>query len=206
MQLESAGDERASELTVSPPNPTPVVTDARARTRERAEHPTLVLRPQMHWRAAGPVLIVFSLVLLAVGRLRAAPFAVVFFAIGVVLLPALWARIDVGPSTVAQRTLRKHRTIALSDVDTFRLRRIAFAPLRFIHRGYKIGRFWSLPLTLRLLHGEDVLLELRCGWWYGWRELARYIVVSYPDVDLDGRTRGRLERYVGVPLPPLSQE
>lgn len=206
MQLEPAGDERASELTVSPPNPTPVVTDEQVRSRERAEHPTLVLRPQMHWRAAGPALIVFGLLLLAVGRLLAAPFALVFFAIGAAFLPALWSRIDVGPSTIAQRTLRKHRKIALTDVDTFRLRRIAFPPLRFIHRVYKIGRFWSLPLTLRLLHGEDALLELRCGWWHGWRELARYIVVSCPDVDLDGRTRGRLERYVGVPLPPLFQE
>jgi hypothetical protein len=204
MQPEPARDERASELTVSPPEPTPVVADVRA--RESADRPTLVLRPQIHWRVAGPALILFGLVLLAVGRLRAAPFALVFFAIGAAFLPALWDRVDVGPDTIGQRSLRGNRKIALSDVDTFRLRRIAFPVLKGIHRGYKIGRYWSIPLTLRLLHGEKVLLELRCGWWYGWRELARYIVVSCPDVDLDGRTRGRLERYVGVPLPPLSQE
>src|SRR6476659_8811425 len=204
MQPEPAGDDRASELTVSPPEPTPGVSDARA--RERAERPTLVLRPQIHWRAAGPALIVFGILLLAVGRLRAAPFAIVFFAIGAAFLPALWDRVDVGADTIVQRGVRKHRTIELTDVDAFRLRRIAFPLLQGIHRGYKIGRFWSIPLTLRLLHREAVLLELRCGWWNGWRELARYIVVSCPDADLDGRTRGRLERYVGVPLPPLSQE
>jgi hypothetical protein len=204
MQPEPSGDERASELTVSPPDPTPVVSDARE--RESADRPTLVLRPQIHWRVAGPALIGFGLLLLAVGRLRAAPFALVFFAIGAAFLPALWDRVDAGPGTIGQRSVRKHRKIALTDVDTLRLRRIAFPLLKGIHRGYKIGRYWSIPLTLRLLHGEEVLLELRCGWWYGWRELARYVVVSCPDVDLDGRTRGRLERYVGVPLPPLSQE
>jgi hypothetical protein len=153
----------------------------------------------------GPALILFALLLLAVGRLRAAPFALVFLAIGVAFLPSIWARVDVAPHTIVRRGLRRRRTIAISQVDTFRLRRVAFPVLRGIHRGYKIGRYWSIPLTLRLLHGEDPLLELRCGWWNGWRELARYVIVVCPDADVDGRTRGRLERYVGVPVPPLSQ-
>jgi hypothetical protein len=147
MQPEPTGDKRASELTVSPPDPTPVVSEARE--RDGAERPTLVLRPQIHWRIAGPALIVFGLLLLAVGRLRAAPFALVFFAIGAAFLPALWDRVDVGPGTIGQRSLRKHRKTALADVDTFRLRRIAFPLLQGIHRGYKIGRYWSIPLTLR---------------------------------------------------------
>lgn len=208
MHREPAGDERARELTASPPDPAPTVSDVpepRRAERGRAERPTLVLRPQIHWRAAGPALILFALLLLAVGRLRAAPFALVFLAIGVAFLPSVWQRVDVSPHTIVKRSLRKRRTIAIDQVDTFRLRRIAFPLLSRIHRGYKIGRYWSIPLTLRLLHGEDPLLELRCGWWYGWRELARYIIVACPDVDLDGRTRGRLERYVGVPLPPLPQ-
>src|SRR6476659_3949403 len=104
MQPEPAGDDRASELTVSPPEPTPVVSDARA--RERAERPTLVLRPQIHWRAAGPALIVFG--------------------IGAACLPALGDRVYVGADTIVQRGVRKHRTIELTDVDAFRLRRIAF--------------------------------------------------------------------------------
>jgi hypothetical protein len=202
MQREPAGDARAPERTVSPPDPkdTPGASE-----REQVERPTLVLRPQIHWRVAGPGLILFAFLLLAVGRLRAVPFALVFLALGVAFLPALWERLDVSPRTVEQHRWRNHRTVALADVDTFRLRRVAFRFLKGIHRGYKIGRYWSIPLTIRLMHGEEPLLELRCGWWYGWRDLARYIVVALPDVDLDGRTRGRLERYVGVPLPPVSQ-
>ena len=186
------------------PEPTPVVSDARSGSGRGAPGRSCCDRRFIARGRTGAIL--FGILLLAVGRLRAAPFALVFFAIGAAFLPALWDRVDVGADTIVQRGLRKHRTIELTDVDAFRLRRIAFPLLQGIHRGYKIGRFWSIPLTLRLLHREEVLLELRCGWWNGWRELARYIVVSCPDADLDGRTRGRLERYVGVPLPPLSQE
>jgi hypothetical protein len=127
-------------------------------------------------------------------------------AIAVAFLPAIWERVEVGPHTIVQRNWRRERTIDFDDMNAFRLRRIPFRAIAGLRRGYKFGRFWSIPLTLRLIDRDVVLLDLRCGWWNGWQELARYVVVSHPDVDLDGRTRGRLERYVGVPLPPLPQE
>ncbi len=204
MQTEPAGPQRASKLNVPPGEPVPESADAPARVEK--ERPTLVLRPQIHWRAIGPALIFFALLLLPVGRLKAVPFTLVFLAIGIAFLPALFERVDVSPRSIVLHRLRKSRTVMLADVDAFRLRRVAFPILKGVHRGYKIGRYWSIPLTIRLLREDEPLLELRCGWWYGWRDLARYVIVSCPDVDLDGRTRGRLERYVGVPLPPLPQE
>jgi hypothetical protein len=204
MHLEPAGDERVSELTV--PSSEPGAPVSAAPEHERQERPTLVLRPQLHWRAVGPALIVLAMLLLAVGKLLLVPFALVFLAIGVAALRTFWERVDVSPGTIVQHSLRKHRTVPLAEVDAFRLRRVAFPVLAGLQRGYKIGRYWSIPLTLRLLHRDEPLLELRCGWWYGWRDLARYVIVSCPDVSLDGRTRGRLERYVGVPLPPVADE
>lgn len=199
MQPKPAGDERAAERIDSPPGPE--VSDRPE--RQRADTPTMVLRPRIQWRVAGPALILFAFLVLAVGRLSLIPlaFALVVLVIAFAFLPALWERIEVGPTTVRYRTWRGHRTVAFSDVDTLRLRRVPFLLLRGLRRGYKFGRYWSVPLTLRLLHEDEVLVELRCGWWNGWRELARYVVVSCPDIDLDSRTRGRLERYVGVPLP-----
>ena len=208
MQPKPAGDERAAEPAASPLEPREPAARARAPKRERrtrAAAPTLVLRPQLHWRLVGPALILLALLVLAAGRLRAAPIAFVLVVIAVPFLPALRERVEVGPRSIVHRRWRGRRTAVLDEVDTLRLRRIAFPLLSRLRRGYKVGRFWSLPLTLRLLRGETVLLELRCGWWDGWRELARYVIVSHPDVDLDGRTRGRLERYVGVALPPLSK-
>jgi hypothetical protein len=164
-----------------------------------------VLRPHIHWRATGPALILLAIIVLAAGRLTAAPIALVILAIAAAFLPALWERVEVGPSTIHQRRWRGHTTFDFADVDTLRLRRVPFKLLAGLRRGYKVGRFWSVPLTLRLLQGDTVLVELRAGWWEGWRELARYVIVSNSQVDLDGRTRGRLERYVGVPLPPVSQ-
>jgi hypothetical protein len=54
---------------------------------------------------------------------------------------------------------------------------------------------------MRLLAGEQILLELRCVWWGNWRELTHDVISTVPGIEIDGRTRGRIERYVGVPLP-----
>jgi hypothetical protein len=199
MQPKPAGHERAAESTDAPEEVADVPAPASPGT------PALVLRPQAQWRAVGPGLIVFALLLVAVGRLRAVPVAFVLGVAGVAFLTAWWDRLDVGATTVLRRSWRGRQKIALADVDTLRLRRVHFALLRWLPRGYKFGRYWSIPLTLRLLSGERALLELRCAWWSDWRELTRFVIAACPDVDLDGRTRGRIERYVGVPLPAGSQ-
>jgi hypothetical protein len=153
----------------------------------------MVLRPHFVCRAIGPVLLVVAVGLAGAGLLAAlvlVPIAVIFF-------PTVWARLDVGEHEIRRRRWRGGWTSVSTDsVDTLRLRRLPFPVLAWLKRGHRFGRFWSVPLTVRLQHEENVLVELRCIWWNGWRELARF-AAAQPDVDLDLRTRGRLARYVG---------
>jgi hypothetical protein len=193
--------ERAAPLGA----PVGAVADPSELLPSRVDSPRLVLRPHLQWRVAGPALLVVALLVLVAGRVRAVPFALVFAVAGVAFLSAWRDRIEVGATSIRRRTWRRETTVDISDVDTLRLRRVAFPLLRWLPRGYKVGRFWSIPLTVRLLSGEDPRLEIRCGWWSNWQELTRFVISAYPDVDLDGRTRGRLERYVGVRLPAASQ-
>jgi hypothetical protein len=73
---------------------------------------------------------------------------------------------------------------------------VPFRALRWVHHAFRIGRVWSVPLTLRLLERDHIRLELRGCFWHDWQSLARY-VATRPDVDIDPRTRGRIDRYVG---------
>jgi hypothetical protein len=171
----------------------------------RFETPTLVMTPQVQWRVGGPVLLLAAVAVVVLGPIWTLPLAVVLAATGVSLLPALRDRLEVGATFIRCRTIMHERTIDIGDVDTMRLRRVPFPLLRWLPRGYKVGRFWSIPLTMRLSNGEDPRLDLRCAWWSNWRELARFVLAVHPEVDLDSRTRGRLERYVGVAVPIPSQ-
>jgi hypothetical protein len=191
MQRKSAGEQGVAEPVGSA---VPVVASPRAR-------PALVMRPQVGWRALGPGLILLAVLLVAVGRLRAVPVAFVLAAAGAALLPAWWDRLEVSEAAIVRRAWRGQHEVALADVDGMGLRRVSLVGLRFLPRGYRIGRYWTIPLTLRLLSGDSVVLELRCIWWSHWRELTRYVVTTVPNLDVDGRTRGRLERYVGLLLP-----
>jgi hypothetical protein len=217
MQSTPAGDERRVEAPepagpvaredaaagAAPVSAVPVRgTPVPRRSHHRA--PTLVLRPQIGWRAVGPILILLAFAALAVGRRQAVPAAFLLGVLGAAFLPAWLDRVDVGETTIIRRSLRGRRTIVIDEVDTMRLRRVPFVLLRFLPRGYKVGRYWSIPLTLRLLDDDHELLALRCIWWDNWRGLSRYLVSAVPEVDLDGRTRGRLERYVGMLLPTSS--
>jgi hypothetical protein len=53
------------------------------------------------------------------------------------------------------------------------------------------------------MHGEDdPRFQLRCAWWNGWQRMTRAVLALNSELDLDQRTRGRIERYVGsTPLP-----
>jgi hypothetical protein len=164
-----------------------------------------VVRPQIAWRVIGPALIALAFAALVLGRRQAIPVAFVLGVLGAGFLPAWLDRLEVGETTIVRRSLRGRRTIVLDEVDTMRLRRVPFVLLRFLPRGYKVGRYWSIPLTLRLLDDDHGLLTLRCIWWDNWRGFSRYLVGAVPELDLDGRTRGRLERYVGMLLPASSQ-
>lgn len=197
-----AGRLSAAEPRIDP-SPDPSGTahhDTVLPARERQSTPAVVLRPRLAWRLPGPVLLLVGAVLAAPGRwwgLALVPIALPF-------LPTLWIRLVVSELSVRRRSWPGRRTTILMDsVDTMRLRRLPFAATGWAGRGYRIGRFWSVPLTLRLQHGEDIKLEIRCVWWKGWRNLARF-VTSQPGIALDERTRGRYERYVGPPATVTS--
>lgn len=152
-----------------------------------------MLRAKRQWRLPALVCPVLAALLVVTGRW----WGVVLVVFAVPLIPAFWIRVEMNENTIRYRDWRRRwSTVDLDSVDTLRLRRLAFAPLKWLPRGYRVGRFWSVPLTMRLQHGEEVRFEVRCVWWDGWRELARY-VAARPDIDLDARTRGRLGRYVG---------
>lgn len=192
-------DPLAGERTAEPSDLLP----PRADVPGSGEMPRLVLRPKVQWLLAGPVLFVLALAAVAAGGGRGAPVAVVLGLLGIAFLKSWFDRVELGPETVSRRRFLTRETVPLDQVDTLRLRRIAFSWLRWVRRGFKVGRYWSLPLTLRLMRGEDEpLLELRCGWWNGWQRMTRALLALNPDLDLDQRTRGRIERYVGsTPLP-----
>lgn len=155
--------------------------------------PALVLRPRIQWWLPGPALLVVAIAIVASGRWL----GLALMLIAVPLFPVLWVRLEVGEQAIRRRTWRgTWSTIPMGSVDALRLRRLPFGVLRWMRRGYRIGRFWSVPLTLRLQRDVEVLIQLRCVWWSGWKDLARF-VGSLPEVDLDVRTRGRLDRYVG---------
>jgi hypothetical protein len=216
MQSTPAGDERRAESGASTGSvartedevvaPAPTRPLRAAPLHRRSHHaPTLVLRPQIGWRVVGPALIALAFAALVVGRRQAIPVAFVLGVLGAGFLPAWLDRLEVGETTIIRRSLWGRRTIVIDEVDTMRLRRVPFILLRFLPRGYKFGRYWSIPLTLRLLDDDHGLLTLRCIWWDNWRGFSRYMVSAVPELDLDGRTRGRLERYVGMLLPTSSQ-
>ncbi len=155
--------------------------------------PVLVLRARLQWRLPGPALVALALALAASGRL----WGVLLVPLAAPFIPALWIRLVVGEHTIRRYDWRAQwTTVSLDTVDAFRLRRVPWPALAWLRRGYRIGRFWSVPLTVRLQQGETVELQVRCIWWRGWRNLARFAALL-PDVELDGRTRGRLGRYVG---------
>jgi hypothetical protein len=164
--------------------------------------PALVVRPRALWRVPGLVLVLAGAALVALGVLWGAP----VIAFGVLFLPMLWIRIVVsGVSIRRRRWWGGSRTIRLDTIDTLRLRRLPFGLTRiFGRRGFRIGRVWTVPLTLRLQSGADVRLQLRCVWWDGWQSVARFLAAE-PGMNLDDRTRGRLDAYVGpAPVPVVT--
>ncbi len=163
---------------------------------EPSEHPgtpTVVLRARLLWRLSVLGLPILGAAVVASGRWS----GIALLAVAVPFAPALWIRIELGEASIRRRDWRGRKsTVTFDSVDALRLRRVPFAALSWLPRGYRLGRFWSVPLTLRLQHGENVSFEMRCVWWDGWRNVARY-VAARPGIDLDARTRGRLGRYVG---------
>jgi hypothetical protein len=164
--------------------------------------PSLLLRPRPLYRALGPVLLLVGIALVATGRVWGGGIALV----GLLALPMTWFRIEVGDATIRRRDWHGawHR-VPIDSLTGLRLRRVPFRVLRWVHHAFRIGRVWTVPLTLRLLDRDHVRLELRCCFWRDWQALARF-VATCPDIDIDPRTRGRFDRYVGpIELDTSSQ-
>ena len=68
-----------------------------------------------------------------------------------------------------------------------------FGPPRPPHRSYRIGRFSTTPIRLRII-GDDEMIQLTAALWANWPALVR-VVLTLPGVESDSRTRGRLDRY-----------
>ena len=154
--------------------------------------PTVILRPQLWMRAAGPVLIVLALYGFYVGSRR---ISVVVLLAGLACLPALFVKIQVDEYSVRRRGVRGwERPVALDSVTELGLRRSPWRAFKWWPKGYRLGRFYSLPLRLRLLEGTNIRFQLTVVFWRDWGTLARFMAAR-PDVHADGRTRGRLERY-----------
>ena len=71
--------------------------------------------------------------------------------------------------------------------------RVPFGPPRPPHRSYRVGRFSTTPIRLRIV-GDDEMIQLTTVVWDSWPALVR-VLLTLPDVQSDSRTRGRLDRY-----------
>ena len=123
-------------------------------------------------------------------------------------LPAFWIRVELTERHDPAPGLAPAVDHASTWSPSTRSGSVAspFAALQWLPRGYRVGRFWSVPLTLRLQHGEERPLRAAV------RVVGRVAGASpatsraRPGIDLDARTRGRLGRYVGpIAFAPSDQ-
>ena len=168
------------------PESEPVLVDAAA----PAESPVVVLRMHRWLRFVGLGLVVGGL---AAGALEVTPaFGIAALGLGVCLT---WVpRLELDAHQLRVRRLRGSVTVPIDDIDEVRLRRVPIGRLRPVHRSYRIGRFCTTPLRLRVMHAQEPLVQLTVVAWARWPVLVRYLL-SRPDVASDSRTRGRLDRY-----------
>lgn len=155
-----------------------------------ADGPSLVLRPRLVFRLAGPILIVVGLVGAAAGF----PVALVLALIGLVGLAAWIPSVSVDDREIRFRGVFGTDTIPLTGIDEVRLRRVPFGPKRPGGRNLRIGRFCSTPMRLRVMEKDITLAQITAVYWDGWANLVRYLL-SIPSIGSEGRTRGRLDRY-----------
>ena len=152
--------------------------------------PSLVLRPRLVFRLAGPILIVVGIV----GAVAGFPVALVLALIGLVGLMAWVPSVSIDDREVRFRGVFKTDTVPLTGIDEVRLRRVPFGPKRPGGRNVRIGRFCSTPMRLRVMEKDITLAQITVVYWEGWANLVRYLV-SIPTISSEGRTLGRLDRY-----------
>ena len=152
--------------------------------------PSLVLRPRLVLRLAGPFLIVVGIV----GAIAGLPVALVLSFIGLLGLVAWVPSVTVDDHEIRFRGVFGTDTIPLTGIDEVRLRRVPFGPKRPGGRGLRLGRFCTTPMRLRVMEKDITLAQITVVYWEGWASLVRYLL-AIPSIGSEGRTRGRLDRY-----------
>ena len=152
--------------------------------------PSLVLRPRLVLRLAGPFLIVVGIV----GAIAGFPVALVVSFIGLLGLVAWVPSVTVDEREIRFRGVFGTDTVPLAGIDEVRLRRVPFGPKRPGGRNLRIGRFCTTPMRFRVMEKDITLAQITVVYWEGWAILVRYLL-SIPTIGSEGRTRGRLDRY-----------
>jgi hypothetical protein len=166
------------------------VTPVGASSTGVVDGPTLILRPRLVFRLAGPVLIVVGALGAAAGYLAAALIALV----GIVAVVAWVHRIVVNDREIVIRGLTSSTSLPIRAIGEIRLRRVHLGPKHALHRSFRFGPFSSTPMRLYFLGiGGDTLARITVVYWDGWAGLVRYLLAI--PIDSDSRTHGRLERY-----------
>jgi hypothetical protein len=165
------------------------VTPAGGRPPGVVGGPVVIFRPRVVFLVLGPLLLLGGVAVVASGTV----IGVALVIVGLALLAAWRPRIEVGHDVVRARGLVGTTVIRCDDIHEVRLRRVPFGPPRPPHRSYRIGRFSTTPIRLRIVGGED-MIQLTAALWSDWPALVR-VVLALPGVQSDSRTRGRLDRY-----------
>ncbi len=152
--------------------------------------PSLVLRPRLVVRLAGPFLIVVGVV----GAIAGFPVALVLSFIGLLGSVAWVPSVTVDDREIRFRGVFGTDTILLTGIDEVRLRRVPFGPKRPGGHNLRFGRFCTTPMRLRVMEKDITLAQITVVYWEGWADLVRYLL-SIPTIGSEGRTRGRLDRY-----------
>lgn len=152
--------------------------------------PMMILRPRLVFRLLGPLLIAGGAGGVAVGVMP----AFVLVGVGAAVLLAWFPSVQVDDRAIRFRRLMGTETIPLGAIDEVRLRRVQIGPKRQLQRNFRIGRFCSTPLRLRVMQNDVTLAQITVVCWEGWPRLARYLL-SIPSITSESRTRGRLDRY-----------
>ncbi len=154
-----------------------------------AAGPVVIFRPRVALRVAGPLVVIAGVALLVTGSIVGAAVVVLGVLVSLSWLP----KVEVGDEVVRARGLVGTTVIPYADVREVRLRRVPFGPPRPPHRSYRVGRFSTTPIRLRIV-GDDEMIQLTTVVWDSWPALVR-VLLTLPDVQSDSRTRGRLDRY-----------
>jgi len=149
----------------------------------------VIFRPRVLFLVLGPLVLLGGVAIVAAGSAAGVVVAIV----GAVVSLSWRPRIEVGDDAVRARALVGTTVIPYDEIREVRLRRVPFGPPRPPHRSYRIGRFSTTPIRLRII-GVDDMIQLTVGLWSDWPALVR-VVLSLPGVESDSRTRGRLDRY-----------